>query len=248
MLPAPNPPSDLPSATVSLGEEEEEEGDTFVLGAFSPAGRVTARAFSPAGQETARAFTPAGQEGYDIRATSGKLESNREDSAVVDRKEEGDGTSAETERKNNGGRVLVSSETVEDASLKGLTAKDVGKLTGDELPGPKDQPRPNLALVPLTETAHSFVVDTTHGPARPSGSTQLSGRLQAEVVSNASGPSCPPEENLSGGERGADGEVTVVESNARPMALAPKEEGEEQNGDQHATFPCLPPDPVCVPS
>ena len=248
MLPAPNPPSDLPSATVSLGEEEEEEGDTFVLGAFSPAGRVTARAFSPAGQETARAFTPAGQEGYDIRATSGKLESNREDSAVVDRKERGDGTSAETERKNNGGRVLVSSETVEDASLKGLTAKDVGKLTGDELPGPKDQPRPNLALVPLTETAHSFVVDTTHGPARPSGSTQLSGRLQAEVVSNASGPSCPPEENLSGGERGADGEVTVVESNARPMALAPKEEGEEQNGDQHATFPCLPPDPVCVPS
>ena len=26
MLPAPNPPSDPPSATVSLGEEEEEEG------------------------------------------------------------------------------------------------------------------------------------------------------------------------------------------------------------------------------
>ena len=248
MLPAPNPPSDLPSATVSLGEEEEEEGDTFVLGAFSPAGRVTARAFSPAGQETARAFTPAGQEGYDIRVTSGKLESNRRDSAVVDRKERGDGTSAETERKNNSGRVLVSSETVEDASLKELTAKDVGKLTGAEPPGPKDQPRPNLALVPLTETAHSFVVDTTHGPARPSGSTQLSGRLQTEVVSNASGPSCPPEENLSEGERGADGEVTVVESNARPMALAPKEEEEEQNGDQHATFPCLPPDPVCVPS
>ena len=248
MLPAPNPPSDLPSATVSLGEGEEEEGDTFVLGAFSPAGRVTARAFSPSGQETARVFTPAGQEGYDIRVTSGKLESNREDSAVVDRKERGDGTSAKTERKNNGGRVLVSSETVEDASLKELTAKDVGKLTGDEPPGPKDQPRPNLALVPLTETAHSFVVDTTHGPARPSGSTQLSGRLQTEVVSNASGPSCPPEENLSEGERGADGEVTVVESNARPMALAPKEEEEEQNGDQHATFPCLPPDPVGVPS
>ena len=247
MLPAPNPPSDLPSATVSLGEEEEEEGDTFVLGAFSPAGRVTARAFSPSGQETARVFTPAGQEGYDIRVTSGKLESNREDSAVVDRKERGDGTSAKTERKNNGGRVLVSSETVEDASLKELTAKDVGKLTGNEPPGPKDQPQPNLALVPLTETAHSFVVDTTH-QARPSGSTQLSGRLQTEVVSNASGPSCPPEENLSEGERGADGEVTVVESNARPMALAPKEEEEEQNGDQHATFPCLPPDPVGVPS
>ena len=201
MLPAPNPPSDPPSATVSLGEEEEEEGDTFVLGAFSPAGRETTRAFSPAGRETTRAFSPAGQEGYDIRATSGKLES-----AGGDR-----------------------------------TAKDVGTLTEDELPEPKDQPRPNLALVPLTETTHSFVPDTTH-QARPSGSTQLSGRLQTEVVSNASGPSCPPEENLSEGERGVDGEVTVAESNARAMALAPKEEEE----DQHATFPCLPPDPVCV--
>ena len=223
MLPAPNPPSDPPSATVSLGEEEEEEGDTFVLGAFSPAGRETTRAFSPAGwettrafspagrettrafspagRETTRAFSPAGQEGYDIRATSGKLESAGGDS----------------------------------------TAKDVGTLTEDELPEPKDQPRPNLALVPLTETTHSFVPDTTH-QARPSGSTQLSGRLQTEVVSNASGPSCPPEENLSEGERGVDGEVTVAESNARAMALAPKEEEE----DQHATFPCLPPDPVCV--
>ena len=205
MLPAPNPPSDPPSATVSLGEEEEEEGDTFVLGAFSPAGRETTRAFSPAGRETTRAFSPAGQEGYDIRATSSKLESDGGDS----------------------------------------TAKDVGTLTEDEPPEPKDQPRPNLALVPLTETTHSFVVDTTH-QARPSGSTQLSGRLQTEVVSNASGPSCPPEENLSEGERGADGEVTVAESNARAMALSPKEEEEEQNEDQHATFPCLPPDPVCV--
>ena len=249
MLPAPNPPSDpLSATTVGLGEEEEEEGDSFVLGAFSPARQETTRAFGPAGQETTRAFGPAGHEPFsveedDIETRSVELESGEGDSAAADRRE-GEDTSAETERKKNeGGRVPVSFERKEGTSLKELTAKGVDTLTEDELPGPKDRPKPILALVPLTETTHGVVVGTTR-QARPPGSTHSSGRLQTEVMSNADGP---PGENLSEGERGAGGEVTVVEGNTRPVVLAgPEEEEEEQSVDQHATFPCPPPEPVCL--
>ena len=292
MLPAPNPPSDPQSATtVSLGEEEEE-GDSFVLGAFSPAGRETTRVLSPAGRETTRALSPVGQETtrvlspagrettrvlspagqettrvlspagrettrafgpagqepfsveeyYDIEARSVELESSGGHRVVTERREGGDGTSAETER----GRVPVGFERKEGTSLKELTTKGADTLTEDKLPGPKDRPKPILALVPLPETTHGFVVGTTR-QARPPDSTQSSGRLQTEVMSSADGPSCPPGESLSEGERGAGGEVTVVEANTRPVVLAgPEEEEEEQSVDQHATFPCPPPEPVCL--
>ena len=216
--------------------------------ALGPAGQETTRVLSPAGQETTRAFSPAGQEPfsveeyYDIEARSVELESSGGHRAVTERREGGDGTLAETER----GRVPVGFERKEGTSLKELTTKGADTLTEDKLPGPKDQPKPILALVPLPETTHGFVVGTTRR-ARPPDSTQSSGRLQTEVISNADGPSCPPGENLSGGERGAGGEVTVVEENTRPVVLAgPEEEEEEQSVDQHATFPCPPPEPVCL--
>ena len=215
---------------------------------LSPAGQETTRVLSPAGQETTRAFGPAGQEPfsveeyYDIEARSVELESSGGHRAVTEGREGGDGTSAETER----GRVPVGFERKEGTSLKELTTKGADTLTEDKLPGPKDQPKPILALVPLPETTHGFVVGTTRR-ARPPDSTQSSGRLQTEVMSNADGPSCPLGENLSGGERGAGGEVTVVEENTRPVVLAgPEEEEEEQSVDQHATFPYPPPEPVCL--
>ena len=215
---------------------------------LSPAGQETTRVLSPAGQETTRAFSPAGQEPssveeyYDIEARSVELESSGGHCAVTEGREGGDGTSAETER----GRVPVGFERKEGTSLKELTTKGADTLTEDKLPGPKDQPKPILALIPLPETTHGFVVGTTRR-ARPPDSTQSSGRLQTEVMSNADGPSCPLGENLSGGERGAGGEVTVVEENTRPVVLAgPEEEEEEQSVDQHTTFPCPPPEPVCL--
>ena len=121
----------------------------------------------------------------------------------------------------------------------------------------KDQRRVSLALVPLTETAHSFLTgtDLTGPPGNPLAGDMISpGELRSDVGSAASQPSGPAEEHLSEEHLseeqseeepsgGVCGEGADEECNAGGVVLASHEE-EEQSEEQQATFPCLPPEPV----
>jgi len=122
--------------------------------------------------------------------------------------------------------------------------------------GQKDEPGVSLALVPLTETASSFLTSITH-TSPPcnllTGDDICPRELQSGVGSTATQSSVPakhlseehPSKELSEEGGGGRGEGADVEYRAGGVVIAGHKE-EEQREKQQATFPCLPPDPVRV--
>ena len=142
------------------------------------------------------------------------------------------------------------------ARKEGSTSPSTEQKDEPSSTGQKDEPGVSLALVPLTETASSFLTSITH-TSPPcnllTGDDICPRELQSGVGSTATQSSVPAKhlleehlsKELSEGGGGGCGEGADVEYRAGGVILAGHKE-EERREKQQATFPCLPPDPVRV--